>query len=854
MVATRPAPAGAPSDAFEASTPPTAHQPVQWWSRFETWVGVGVVAACCAFVLFQLQPDLLLRNTTTAGGDTGAHVWWPAYLRDHLLPQGRIAGWAPDWYAGFPAGQFYFPLPALLIVALDTLVPYSIAFKLVTALGAIALPAAAYVFGRGLRAPNPAPALFAVGATIFLFFKGDPGTGVEATQIAGNHHIMGGNLASSLAGEYSFTLALALGLFFLGALAYSLDHQRTLWLPAVLLSATVMSHLVVAMFVVVGAGIVWLARRPRRNLGIVTAVAGVGALLTAVWTVPLLATLGYTTDMGYEPIRAFGAYMFPWYPAYVLWIVPLVVIAVVGGILHRRRVTLELVALTVVMGLVFRFWESLTDLFDSTPVWNLRLLPFWYLGLILVAMLGAAELARGAAGLVARVPFLSSEPAVSEPARAVPGGSSVTSADTAPLVASPASDRAREKAILRALTIVIVTVLVATAALWRVYETTGFLTYWAEWNYSGYERTGNGADAKVFPEYQALVNALDRLPPGRAMWEGGSSLGVYGTPLALMLLPYWTDGRIASMEGLYFESSTTTPYHFMAVATLSGPGNASNPQVGLPYRSLAEFDVGVRYLQKLGVRYYVVHSDEAKEQAAQSGALVEVTTSPDTDGQPPRGWSVYEVRDPPLVEALTVEPVVAPEVSGKDWQDDVAVPWWDAPTRTPPGARDLSLLDRPFIADGPSRWKRARPGLTHVDAPKPKLPAIDAVPKRSLPPVAVTDVHTTDHSVSFRVSRTGVPVMVKTSYFPNWTAHGADGPWRATPNFMVVVPTSRDVELEYSTTTAENLGRAGTAAGVVGVAALAVLPWWRKRRSGRSDGVERSAAVGGHPPAESPSR
>ena len=30
-------------------------------------------------------------------------------------------------------------------------------------------------------------------------------------------------------------------------------------------------------------------------------------------------------------------------------------------------------------------------MFNSTPVWNLRLLPFWYLGLILLAMLGAAE-------------------------------------------------------------------------------------------------------------------------------------------------------------------------------------------------------------------------------------------------------------------------------------------------------------------------------------------------------------------------------------------------------------------------------------------------------------------------------
>lgn len=815
MVATRPASADAPVEAAEPRARPTARRRSPWWDQLEAWAGVGVVAACCLFVLFQLQPDLLLRNTTPAGGDTGAHVWLPAYLRDHLLPEGRIAGWAPDWYAGFPAGQFYFPFPALLVVFLDVVVPYNIAFKLVTALGAVGLPAAAYLFGRGLRAPKPAPALFALGATIFLFFKGNPGTGVEATRVAGNQHIMGGNLASNFAGEFSFLLALTLALCFLGALAYSLDHGRKLWLPAVLFGATVMSHLVVGMFAVLGAVVLWLARRPPRNFARVVAIGGIGGLLTAIWTFPLLATLGYTTDMGYEPIREYVDYMFPWYPAYVLWMVPLIVVAIVAGIRARRRVTLELVALTAVMGLAFRFWEGLTDLVDSTPVWNLRLLPFWYLGLVLLAMLGAAELARGAAALAVR-------------GRAAPG-----------VDGSPSRERERENAIVRAVTIALVTVLVAGVGIWRLYETTGFLTFWAEWNYSGYEHTGAEADSKVYPEYRALTDTADGLRPGRALWEGGSSIGVYGTPLALMLLPYWTDGRIGSMEGLYYESSATTPYHFLTVATLSGPGNASNPQRELPYRSLAEFDIGVRYLQKLGVRYYLAHSDQAREQAARSGALVELAKSPDTDGQAPRGWSVYQVRDAPLVEALTEEPVVVPGVSVRGWQDDVAVPWWDAPARTPPDTRDLSVLDRPLVAGGPSRWVRARPpGVSRADSPDPDLPAASAVPARALPPVEVTNVRTTDHSVSFRVSRTGVPVIVKTSYFPNWRAHGADGPWRATPNFMVVVPTARDVRLEYATTTAENLGRAGTAAGLVGVAGLAVWPWWRRRSEhGAPDGV-----------------
>jgi hypothetical protein len=342
MVATRPAPADARGTQLDAAASPPGRPRRPWWEGLETWTGAAIVVACCVFVLFQLQPDLLLRNTTPAGGDTGAHVWWPAFLRDHLLPQGRIAGWAPDWFAGFPAGQFYFPFPALVIVALDTVLPYNIAFKVVTALGPIALPAGAYVFGRGLRAPRPAPALFAVGATVLLFFKGAPGTDAEATRIAGNQHIMGGNLASNFAGEFSFTLALALALFFLGALAYSLEHRRRMWLPAVLFAAVVMSHLVVGMFAVVGAVIVWLARRPYRTFPTVAAIGGVGALLTAIWTFPLLATLGYTSDMGYEPIGhgpgggllgEFGLYMFPWYPAYVLWMLPLIVAAIVGGIL-----------------------------------------------------------------------------------------------------------------------------------------------------------------------------------------------------------------------------------------------------------------------------------------------------------------------------------------------------------------------------------------------------------------------------------------------------------------------------------------------------------------------------------------
>src|SRR5829696_552808 len=107
-----------------------------------------VVAGASAFVLSQLQPSLLVANTTPAGGDMGAHVWAPAYLRDHLLPHGRLSGWTPDWYAGAPAFQFYLVVPFLLILALDVVLPYAVAFKLVAVSGVVALPVAAWAFGK----------------------------------------------------------------------------------------------------------------------------------------------------------------------------------------------------------------------------------------------------------------------------------------------------------------------------------------------------------------------------------------------------------------------------------------------------------------------------------------------------------------------------------------------------------------------------------------------------------------------------------------------------------------------------------------------------------------------------------
>ena len=223
------------------------------------------------------------------------------------------------------------------------------------------------------------------------------------------------------------------------------------------------------------------------------------------------------------------------------------------------------------------------------------------------------------------------------------------------------------------------------------------------------------------------------------LWEGGDAIGAYGTPLALMLLPYWTHGRIQSMEGLYFEASTTTPYHFMTVATLAQ--SPSNPVRGLPYKNIADFDLGVRYLQLMGVRYYAAFSTVAKDKAALNPNLEAVATVPDLDGKPPSGWTIYRVKDSPTVQALQYEPVVATGMQSEpSWKCEgvpkpagtgateaefspwecTAVPWFSDADRARPAAhrRRSGVVDTALRPPRRARSKKqALPAGRRVEHP-----------------------------------------------------------------------------------------------------------------------------------------
>ena len=103
------------------------------------------------------------------------------------------------------------------------------------------------------------------------------------------------------------------------------------------------------------------------------------------------------------------------------------------------------------------------------------------------------------------------------------------------------------------------------------------------------------------------------------------------------------------------------------------------------------------------------------------------------------------------------------------------------------------------------------------------------------PSVIVSHVVMGDQSVSFHVSRIGVPILVKISFYPRWHAVGADGPYRVSPNLMVVVPRSLDVSLRYGSSPTVTVGNFLTDLTVLAlVVAVWRRRWWRRPHFART--------------------
>jgi hypothetical protein len=468
-------------------------------------IDAAAVGAASGFICALLPWSQILEPTTPAGGDTASHYYAAVYLRDALLPRGRVTGWCPGAFAGFPLFQLYFPLPFVLMAALSVAAPVTmeVAFKLVTTLGPVALPACAYTSLRLLGAPFPGPALGAVLSLCFLFLEANS--------------MWGGNLTSTLAGEFTYAIALDLGLLFIGVLGRVMRVRRGRTVSGVLLAAIGLSH----GYVLLWAGFVSLLEllpRQERSRRFVTllAVHGLAVLLMAFWLVPLLWYAPWTTS--YDPVATFES----WHVALPRILEPAAALASIFGALALlvgwRRGRADLRPLAILWGGI-AIALGLYALAPAVGIVDVRFLPFAQLGLCLAA---AAALGSVLGRLAAPEAW--------------------------PVVA-------------------------LVAALPFVHAQVRVAPFQAVYNYSGFEQKAG------WPVYRRIAKHL-RGGAGdpRVAYEHSLEAVTFGTERAFENLPLFS-GR-STLDGLYMQSSATAPFVYYAQSEISLESTCPLPDWG----------------------------------------------------------------------------------------------------------------------------------------------------------------------------------------------------------------------------------------------------------------------------------
>lgn len=242
--------------------------------------------------LFVLAAGALVANTLgvafldspnwPTGGDSASHLLYVWLYANSLLFSGNVLPWLPEVFGGLPFLSYYFPLPFIVIALLSKLIGVARAFKWGSFLAAMLLPGAVFVASRRWLRMSWAVALFGgLSALAFLLHE--------------QNSIWGGNLLSTLAGEFAYSYGLCLAVLTMIAWLRAVQTGRGWIVPALLEATTGFSHgfplLIVALST---AFLLFEGAQFRRTLALLARGHLLAFCLLGGWLWPMLEMHGLT--------------------------------------------------------------------------------------------------------------------------------------------------------------------------------------------------------------------------------------------------------------------------------------------------------------------------------------------------------------------------------------------------------------------------------------------------------------------------------------------------------------------------------------------------------------------------------
>jgi len=518
-------------------------------SRIEFITDLLVLLAIIGYIAGYFTPHHLLSAVTTTGGDTASHYYTAKYLKEVLLPSGRILGWMQGNYAGFPIFQFYFPFPFLMMVLISLVSGLPVAFKIVSVLGTFLLPVCTYFSFRLLRFPFPVPAAGALCTLPFLFMEANS--------------MWGGNIPSTLAGEFTYSLGLALMVLFAGSCYRGITEQRWVLPNALLLALVGFNHGYTILFAVAFSTYFLIALPgTKRNVIYLAKVLSLAFCLIGFWIVPLLAFSVFTTRYNFIWVINSWKEILPetLWPAVILTAL-LILYKLIRLALPKWRQPFDhrigLLGYIAVLAYLFYLVAFRIHVVD------IRFLPFLQL---IFCLLGAAAIALPAVRLRANWLF--------------------------PLV------------------------LTAVVVYWTENHVT-FIRQWISWNYSGFE---GKTLWKSFSGVNQALQGTEQDP--RVVYEHSAEHNAAGTIRAFESIPLFS-GR-NTLEGLYMQSTISSPFIFYIQSEISEVTSCPLPDYHCSTLNLAR---GVEHLRLFNVRDFIVRSDAVKQAIRQSPDFTQTDVS-----------------------------------------------------------------------------------------------------------------------------------------------------------------------------------------------------------------------------------
>lgn len=198
--------------------------------RFAGWLGDVLFTFCTALVVASVLGITYLNSSNwPTGGDAASHLFYAWLYAKDLLFSGQIVPWVPEVFGGMPFLSYYFPLPFIVIAVLSKLIGLASAFKWGSFLAAMLLPGAVYTASRRWLNFSWCAAFFGgLGALAFVLHE--------------QNSIWGGNLLSTLSGEFAYSYGLLFAVLAMMAWARAINLGRGWLLAALMEAASGFSH------------------------------------------------------------------------------------------------------------------------------------------------------------------------------------------------------------------------------------------------------------------------------------------------------------------------------------------------------------------------------------------------------------------------------------------------------------------------------------------------------------------------------------------------------------------------------------------------------------------------------------